>query len=147
MADQRIANNSVDSAPESGVAKRDAHEPTARELAIAGLRQFADFLDAHPTVETREQRFLIYVESREELADYARLTTWEKVYESNDWFMLRKRFGRGAVLEVYTDRSKVCRKVVKGTRLVPPQPATDAYEEEIVEWVCDDASLLAGGAR
>jgi hypothetical protein len=25
MADQRIANNSVDSAPESGVAKRDAH--------------------------------------------------------------------------------------------------------------------------
>src|SRR4051812_18673103 len=98
MADQSLANNSIDTAPESGVANHDAPTPTARERAIAG-RQFADFLEAHPTVEATEQRFLIYVQTRDELADYARLTTWEKGYDSGDWFMLRKRFGSGAVLE------------------------------------------------
>jgi hypothetical protein len=119
-------------------------EMTDRELVIAGLREFADFLDAHPAIPATPQKFLCCILDRDEFLKLARVTSWRKVYESPNFFTLRKTFGSGAELDVYTDRENVCRKVVKGTRFVAAQPATEAHEEEIVEWVCEEASLLAG---
>lgn len=118
-----------------------AVEVTERELVIQGLREFADFLEAHPTIPASQQNFLSYVYTREELAKIARLTSWQKVYEGDNYFTLRKTFSSGARFDVYTERSQVCRKVVTGTRTVA---ATPEHEEEIVEWVCEDAALLGG---
>ena len=118
-------------------------DKSERERVIDGLREFADFLEAYPTVRADEQRFMIYAQNREVLANYARLTTWEKDYGNGDtgYFTLRKRFGSGAVLEVFTDRSHVCRRVVTGRRIVPARPAVEEHEEDVVTWECDGSLL------
>lgn len=43
-------------------------------------------------------------------------------------------------IDITAPREAVCRKVVVGTEIVPAQPE---HEREIVEWVCDEASLLS----
>ena len=114
---------------------------TAREQLIEGLRELADFLAATPQLELSAQTYNIYVESREELAAIARLSSWRKEF-IGDYFILRKTFA-GLTLDVYTKRESVCRAVVTGQRVVPAQPASPEHVEDIVEWVCDDAVLLA----
>ena len=118
-------------------------ERARREDFIRGLRDMADFFAQHPTVKLPSTEcFNVFVTTREELAEHARVTSWEKVYEG-PWFMLRKHFSEDLRLEINTDRQTVCRKVVTGTRVVPAKPAVEEHEEETFEWVCDDASLLA----
>lgn len=112
---------------------------------VSSLRAFADFLETHPTVELKDQRFLIYYITREEIAQYAKLGGWTKQYDGNDWFGLKRTFG-SIELYVYTDRDQVCRKIVVGQREVPAMPATEARTEDIIEWVCDE-SLLAELAK
>jgi hypothetical protein len=102
-----------------------------------GLRELADFLDAHPAIELSTPTHLVYVQSRELLADMARLGGWRKVY-SDDYFHLSRMFAGDVELQVFTDRATVCRKVVTGTRVEPAKPER---EVEIVEWVCDEPLL------
>jgi hypothetical protein len=60
-----------------------------RDEFIHGLRELADFLDAHPTVEVPIYAMLnVFVNTKDELAAHARTATWEKVYNGN-WFTLR----------------------------------------------------------
>lgn len=104
-----------------------------------GLRDLADFLDAHPDVRLNDPSHMVYVFSRDTLAAIARIGGWRKVY-TNDYFNLVRDFDGGVSLQVFTDRAEVCHKVVTGTRLVPAQAERT---EETFEWVCEDASLLA----
>ena len=108
-----------------------------RDEFIHGLRELADFLDAHPTVEVPIYAMLnVFVNTKDELAAHARTATWEKVYNGN-WFTLRKEFGT-IKYEINATRDTVCRKVVKGTRVVPARPE---HTVEEVEWVCEEALL------
>lgn len=120
-------------------------EPTAANRAraslIAGMRELLDFLDAHPEIPvTSSQNYNVYVKA-DALKAIARIGGWQKIYESNSFFTLRRTFGEQQ-LDIFTDRDAVCRKVVTGTRVVPAQPAIDERIENVEEWVCDDVSLL-----
>ena len=118
-------------------------EPMRRAAFIQSLRDCAEWLEQHPSV--RAPRYItmnVFTESREEVIAHARAATWEKVY-NDDWFYLKHAFGPDLSLDITTSRDTVCRKVVIGTERVP---ATPEHEREIVEWVCDDAALLARGA-
>jgi hypothetical protein len=119
---------------------------TNREAVIAGLRELADFLEAHPTLPAATMgRTIIYVEDKALLAQVAREGgSWRKDFSEN-WFSLEKSFGGGVQLDVYTDRAKVCRAVVVGKEMLPAVAALPEREVDKIEWVCDDAVLA--GAR
>jgi hypothetical protein len=109
-----------------------------RAAAIRGLRDLADFLEAHPGVPFPAYNVLnANVDTKDEIARIARLCSWEKDF-NGEFFSLRKRFGGELMLDVYTSRDQVCRRVVKGTKTLPAVPERTV---EDVEWVCDDALL------
>lgn len=114
-------------------------ETQKRKAFIESLRACADFLAAHPDVKTPvDVNLYAFVNTRKEIAQQARAATWEKIY-SSDWFMLRRTFGN-VQFDVAVSRNEVCHRVVKGTRVIPARPESIV---EDVEWVCDEASLLA----
>jgi len=117
-----------------------------RQTFVAALRELADFFEQHPNVKVPYNTVVdTFVTTRDELAENARGSAWEKVY-NGDWFSLRKVFGddeHGVVLEVNCSRTTVCRRVVKGTRVIPAR-AEQVVED--VEWVCEDP-VLQGGER
>lgn len=117
---------------------------TRRAAFIQSLRDCADFLESHPGVwMPRYVTLNVFVNTYDEVVAHAKAATWEKVY-NREWFYLQRSFGEDLSLDITTPRETICRKVVVGTVKVPAQPE---HTREIVEWVCDDVSLLAGGAK
>lgn len=113
-------------------------EARRRSAFIQSLRDCASWLEAHPGVEAPRYVVMnVFVNTREDVARHARAATWEKVY-NGEWFYLRREFGPDLTLDITTERSTVCRKVVVGKETVPAQPE---HEVEVVEWVCDDGLL------
>ncbi len=117
-------------------------EQDARRAAtIKGFRDLADFLEQHPGVPAPHYSTLnVFCNDRESIAVVARQSSWEKGYNAH-WFYLRKEFGEDVTLEINVSRETVCRRVVTGKTIVA---ATPEREVDVVEWVCEDASLLAG---
>ena len=93
-------------------------------------------MEQHPPVTVPLRVALnVFVETKDALAAHARLTTWEKEYLGN-YFFLKKPFGPVS-LEINVHREVICRRVVTGTREEP------AMTVEVVEWHCDETALLA----
>jgi hypothetical protein len=112
--------------------------------AIQGLRDLADFLESQPLLPVPAYNTLnMSAGSKEDLALYARLCSWEKDY-SGEYFSLRKRFKGPLLLDIYLPREEVCRKVVVGTEVVPAREAEPEHTIEKYEWICDE-SILHGG--
>jgi len=105
---------------------------TRRAEFVAGLRELADLLEKHPDIPEPIMSANAFVDTREELAKVARLGFWEKC-EQGEWFILARNFSAGLRLEVNINRSKVCKRKVVGTRVVPARPERT---EEIIEWIC-----------
>lgn len=113
----------------------EAPEPeTGRAAYTRGLREIADWLDAHPEVPLPYQNYLmtgktettfpIFVSSwdgdeREQLATIGRaMGRFDKFAKpDDDQFVIFRRFG-GIAVAVQADREQVCTKVVTGTREV-----------------------------
>ena len=116
---------------------------TERELFIKGLRDFADFLQEHPSVKVPSYVSIdAFVHTREDIIEQAKLGHWQKVY-NDTWFSLHKEFAPTLVYNINTERDVVCKRVVKGTKTLP---ATPERTVEDVEWVCTEP-LLAGRDR
>lgn len=132
--------------------------PTHQEF-VQGLRELADFYEAHPEVKlpSYSSSFTVYAtswlfSSKEEAKEVVITAAKafghaEKVY-SQEGFELKKEFSGQITLTVQTERSTVCRAVVVGKKRIPSQviPAEpERYiperEEDQVEWKCE--SLLA----
>ena len=123
---------------------------------IAGLREIADWWEQHPEVEPPvDQRVLVYVQTKEDLADVARALGRAEKYGDDNWFGVKRKFGP-IYLDAYGERQTVCTRIVKGTRTVThevPDPdatlptITVTEEVEDVEWVCEPLlSVVDGGA-
>jgi len=134
----------TDHAVEQGIASVYGLQPDVRAAVIDGLRALADFLEANPSLPAPTlNRLLVPLSTREQIAGIARVGSWQKDYESDTWFSLKRSFGPQVTLEYFTERSNVCRKVKTGeTRLVPARPAEPERIEDVEKWVCDDAALL-----
>lgn len=110
----------------------------SRAAFIHALRECADFLEQHQSVKVPvgvTTVFNAFVDSKDELAAHARVTSWEKCYQG-DYFFLKKSFGGRVSIEINADRALVCRRVVTGKTIKP------AEEVDTVEWVCDDPAVL-----
>lgn len=108
---------------------------------FAAARALLDWLEQHPDYINTYSTFRmdVFVDSKDELADAARTMGRADKEVFGSFFTVRKQFGAHS-LDVNAPRDEVCRKVVTGTRHVPTK-VIEAHEEEIVEWVCDDALL------
>lgn len=130
-----------------------------RAAYIEGLRQVADWLEAHPEVELPwlgfEPKLSIYLvgyAQREPLAAIARaMGSFEKIANGDDYFQIVRRFA-GIAVVAQASRDEVCEKVVVGTTEVTeevPDPVALAAVPKVtvtktveqVEWRC--GSLLA----
>src|SRR4051812_6452849 len=104
---------------ENTMIEPEAIEPTEIERAasrraasIRGLRELADFLEAHQVVPLPVLYGMnAFASNRAELAAAARVGGWRKEYRDN-WFTLERQFSGDVNLEVNIERSTVCRKVV-----------------------------------
>lgn len=122
----------------------------------AGLRAVADFVEENAdfldngggTNLLGDELVRFYAPDAAAIAGFVRLFgKAEKEYSDAGLFYLRTKIG-GLPVEVFSNRGNVCRKIVKGTRVVPavtiPEQHIPEREEEIVEWECEP--ILAGGA-
>jgi len=123
---------------------------TATEYA-AGLRELADWIEAHPERPRPSGTLTVYsLNSREEAAACLQaLGTCKKEY-TEDNFYLSREFGPIKLTFMFY-RSAICsRRVVGqkqvGTQVIPasitPETIIPAHTEDIIEWDCGE-SLLA----
>lgn len=143
-------------------------EMLARAEFVQGLRDLADWLDAHPEIEFtnfRGSHILWYRDTREQLADAARALGRVEKTGTDSYFNLTRRFGPHEI-EAYSPRATVCERVVVGKKAVPVREIPEDKAEEAkrlreqiaalevervaevdeVEWRCEEP-LLAGGAN
>lgn len=115
--------------------------PLTHDGFAANLRELADFIEAHPDIPmpVGEINIHVYVFTAEHLAEIARALGRAEKDHSGDYLHLVKPFGP-IRLRYFTDRAKVCRRVVTGVRHVA-ETLLPARNEEIVEWVCDEPLL------
>lgn len=84
---------------------------------------------------------LLVAEDKETVAAVARaMHGARKTYSDEGTAYLDKQFGNGVQLSVCFPRNLVCRKVVKGTKVIPAEPEKTI---EDVEWVCDEPILAS----
>ncbi|MHB1670115.1 hypothetical protein [Thiomonas sp.] len=126
-----------------------------------GLRELANWLDAHPEWTPFSGEYLYSWQHNADLSTMARAardmgTAEKEINENTGTFKLVKRFGPHA-FTVLADRAAVCERVVKGRRVVKrveKVPVGDVvYSEheveevvEEVEWVCPPSILGAAGS-
>jgi hypothetical protein len=105
---------------------------------IDGLRALADHLEKTPELigPSGTLNVNIYASDRDQFVTASRALggTREKDGDSL-FFNVTRQFGPHKVT-VFTDREKVCRKIVVGHETIP---AREEQIVEVVEWVCDDA--------
>ena len=117
-------------------------EDSTREDYVKGLREVADFIEAHPDaplpVTTMHDAF---VHDKSVLAVVAKVCggRWEK-RAGDSYFYMRKMFSGGHHYDVNISRASVCRKVATGTIIRPAEPEC---EVETYHWVCDEPLLMA----
>jgi hypothetical protein len=115
-------------------AKLAAFVAKQRAASINGLRQLADFLERHPSVELPyTMGGAVFVELEEARAFMAAAPGgWAKDDAGNYWGY-RKNFPGRVEYNVYVSREQLCQKVQIGTRHVD---TVEAHEEPIYKWEC-----------
>lgn len=115
---------------------------------IAGLRELATYLEAHPEAELYGPMFNVFVDSREELSAIARQNKPIAKSYKGEWFCLVKTFSGGVTLEFNIKRDRVCRRVVTKEIVTRPKTViiegeTETVEIEKVSWEgCDEPILV-----
>ena len=114
---------------------------TATEYAD-GLRQVADWLEAHPDIDMPSNEIGCFSMNTKEQAARVlmALKPCNKVY-GDSLFSITRQFGP-IILRYYFNRNQVCTPRVVGTKVVPARPerlieATPEHVVEVIEWDCE----------
>lgn len=116
-----------------------------RQEFISRLRAVADFYDQHPDLRAPDNpiNFQIYCQDKDEFIEARRAGKFRDKRFIEDFMYFRHDFSEGkaeAFLDLNISRTKVCRRVVTGTR-VEPSHYVPERTVETVEWVCDEPLL------
>jgi hypothetical protein len=128
------------------------HQQKRREEYIAGLREFADWLEAHPdfkmpwyghTVNVFCDKVADFVEARRAAG------LRDKTADPN-YIMFAQKFSGGWKLDININKEKTCERVKVGEEIVPAKPARTvelpAEPEKVVEkyeWKCPESIIAA----
>jgi hypothetical protein len=116
---------------------------------IAGLREFADWLELKPIDAPRScRRILFCVHSTCDLIAVRRACALSEKNMEGDYVHFAKRFRGGISFSLFASKELTCERVKVGTKIIPAKPemvlpATPEREEEIFEWRCPDSILEA----
>ena len=115
----------------------------AREQFVWGLKGLLEFYENHPNFPLPTFNLgcnvYQYGAEKEEIGELARrLGKTEKIFGSD--FMLCRKFSENVSIKVIASREKICKKIVKGKKIIPSHYQPER-EEEIVEWECDESLL------
>ena len=114
---------------------------TDREQTIHGLKQVVAWLEANPEFEVADTDILIRCWTKADLTAFVRaLPNPVQKYSGGMFFFAKHHFTDTVSLYGGVEHEKVCRRVEKGTRVVPAQ---EEHEEPVYEWIWDDALLAA----
>jgi hypothetical protein len=120
---------------------------TDKALALPSLRIHMDeYLSEYGWVEQPDGTKEYTVLADKTLAAAKRVARalpapFNKEYSDYGSFSIKKKWSNLVTSTFTVNRETVCRKVVKGTKEVP-EHVIPARTEEIVEWVCDNNTLL-----
>ena len=121
------------------------------------LRQYADWLDAHPDAHPEsvlttgtESPWRVLDARSQDAAEMAALAKaiggrWTKEADGK-YFYLRQEILPGVVYTLYQARERVCEAVVVGTETVEvpdPEAPKVTVERDVIEWRCPDTLLGA----
>lgn len=114
---------------------------------IDGLRQLADWLEAHPIPRSYSGVDMnIFFDDVTALVAGTR--GWGRLEKKGqgDFYFLRKEFGSEVRLDANVRREVLCERVKVGERVVPAQPerilpAEPEKVEDVYEWKCPDSLL------
>ena len=115
----------------------------------AGLREIADFLEAHPEIDLPEPQLCNYALFDKAIAARTAIAMADGGRVEKQWaesiFTLSRKFGP-VELKYHGQRSNICEQVIVGKKkveeqFVPFRPAVEAHvvpahEEPIYEWRC-----------
>ena len=113
---------------------------TEHEKFALGLRQLANFYEAHPEIPLPYQDLHSYsLDTKDDAAMLAKaLGTFEKKY-SDDLLIVSKKF-QSVNLKFYLTRDSVCTARVVGKKIEPevyiPSQHIPAREVDVIEWDC-----------
>lgn len=118
-----------------------------KEDLAKACREFADYLDARDfgELDFTSPTFLIRAETPAEFKKHARaMGSFEKSADAG-YFNAIRRFGE-IKLELFIVRDLVCKRIEKGTRIIPGEPervipATPDRTEPMYEYECPDTIL------
>lgn len=129
-----------------------------RAQRIAQLREYIDWLEAHPEAALPHRIHSCQLVGPRELLPVARRLggCWDKCH-NEDWFGLVRHFGPLITHELFNEREMVCKRVVVGVEereveepdpdAVAALPKVKRVEKvEKVEWECPE-SLSALGSE
>ena len=127
-------------------------EERSKEYA-SGLRQLADWIEAHPSIDPPDGILNVCsLNTKEEAAACLKaLAPCKKEYQET-MFKLIREFGPISLRFIFY-RAAVCTKKVVGTRHIEaytkaaemiPAQHFDAHDEEIVEWECGPITVPVG---
>jgi hypothetical protein len=123
------------------------------EKLIQGLRDMADWLEAHPGTPHVSSNGSFYIflrgaNAKEQLAKFARDAAPVEKSSSGDYFNIDRQFGGKINLQATSKHDLICERIVT-KKIVPERvlPAREEetipeHEEEVISWSCPE-SLLA----
>lgn len=118
-------------------------DKTHRTEFIAGLREMADWYEAHPDMRApRYASINIFAEDKADFISLRRASGLRDKHDGDVWMYFSKHFRGELEIQINVEREKVCRRVQVGERVVPAQVAKPETVEPVYEWKCD--SILEG---
>lgn len=114
-----------------------------RTEQLDSIRLVVQFLEDNPEVPIPTEfrgPLNIWATNRTELASLARILGDTTKSWVGEWFCVVKSIGC-VRLELNISRSQVCQRVVTGQQWVPEEAG---HYRDVIEWVCNDGSILKG---
>ena len=111
---------------------------------IAGLRELADFLEAHPELpQPVNGSFNVFVRDKATFVQIARSLNYATKNGNGELFWLTKQFSGEVSVDINVARELVCQRKVTPVNIpecvvkAQPECVVPAHTKEIVEWDCD----------
>lgn len=132
---------------DNGTIELSESESKHKAAYIAGLREFADWLESVPIEAPIScDGFRVFTYRKDVLLAMRRATGLSQKEMQGDYLRFIKHFSGGHYFQVYSDKKNTCERVKVGEKTIPARPETVLPAEpekvvEVFEWLCPESIL------